>query len=149
MFNRILVALDGSDHAQHALSVATNIAVKYEAHIQLLTVVHPNTFITSPYPPTSATIQLMEHALEAQRRYQQTLISSALDELHRQHPQLECSLGIKVGRPADVIVQTAIEDQVDLIVVGSRGLGGIKQLFLGSVSDRVADEAPCPVLIVK
>jgi nucleotide-binding universal stress UspA family protein len=50
---------------------------------------------------------------------------------------------------ADVSVQTTIEDHVDLIVMGSRGLGGIKQLFLGSVSDRVADEAHCPGLIVK
>ena len=141
MFNRILVALDGSDHAQHALSVAIDIALKYGAHIQLLSVVHPNTFMTSPYPPTSATIQLMEHALEAQRQHQQTLLSSALDELHRQHPQLECSLVIKEGRPADVIVQTVIDDHVDLIVLGSRGLGGIKQLFLGSVSDRVAELA--------
>ena len=58
-------------------------------------------------------------------------------------------MAIKDGRPADVIVQTAIDDHVDLIVLGSRGLGGIKQLFLGSVSDRVADEARCPVLIVK
>ena len=149
MFNRILVAIDGSNHAQHALSVAINLAVKYAAHIQLLTVVHQTTFISSPYPPTSSTIQVMEHAMEAQRQYQQTLLSTALDELHRQHPQIECSVAIKEGRPADVIVQTAIDDHVDLIVLGSRGLGGIRQLFLGSVSDRVADEAPCPVLIVK
>ena len=149
MFTRILVALDGSDHAQHALSVAINIATKYEAHVQLLSVVHPNTFMSSPYPPTSATIQLLEQALMAQRQHQQTILSSAFDEMCQHHPQLECSMAIKDGRPADVIVQTAIDDHVDLIVLGSRGLGGIKQLFLGSVSDRVADEARCPVLIVK
>ena len=53
------------------------------------------------------------------------------------------------GRPADKIVETAKLESCDLIVIGSRGLGGIKEFFLGSVSDRVADEAPCPVLIVK
>jgi nucleotide-binding universal stress UspA family protein len=53
------------------------------------------------------------------------------------------------GRPADKIVETAKNGNFDLVVVGSRGLGGIKEFFLGSVSDRVADEAPCPVLIIK
>ncbi len=67
----------------------------------------------------------------------------------RQHSPIKLSKSLKEGRPADIIVQTAIDNQVDLIVMGSRGLGGVKQLFLGSVSDRVADEAPCPVLIVK
>ena len=53
------------------------------------------------------------------------------------------------GRPADKIVELAKEEGFDLIVLGSRGLGNIKEFFLGGVSDRVADEAPCPVLIVK
>ncbi len=53
------------------------------------------------------------------------------------------------GKPADKIVEAAKEGNVDIVVMGSRGRGGIKQLFLVSVSDRVADEASCPVLIVK
>jgi len=53
------------------------------------------------------------------------------------------------GRPSDEIVETAKEGNFDIVVMGSRGLGGIKEFFLGSVSDRVADEAACPVLIVK
>ena len=48
-----------------------------------------------------------------------------------------------------ITIAEAFDAHVDLIVMGSRGLGGVTQLFLGSVSDRVADEAPCPVLIVK
>ena len=53
------------------------------------------------------------------------------------------------GRPADKIVEAAKEGSFNLIVIGSRGLGGIKEFFLGRASDRVVDEAPCPVLIVK
>lgn len=53
------------------------------------------------------------------------------------------------GRPSERIVEVAKEGKFDVIVMGSRGLGGIKGFFLGSVSDRVADEAACPVLIVK
>jgi nucleotide-binding universal stress UspA family protein len=44
---------------------------------------------------------------------------------------------------------SAREGDCDIIVIGSRGLGGIKEFLLGSTSHRVADEAPCPVLIVK
>jgi nucleotide-binding universal stress UspA family protein len=53
------------------------------------------------------------------------------------------------GRPSDRIIETAKTEDFDLVVMGSRGLGGIKEFLLGSVSDRVADEVPCPVLIVK
>ena len=53
------------------------------------------------------------------------------------------------GRPADRIIDITNKANIDFIVIGSRGLGGVKQIVLGSVSDRVADEAPCPVLIVK
>ncbi len=149
MIQRILVALDGSAHAQHALNYAITIAAKFDAQVQLLSVFHPLTFPYSPYPPTSATTQLMQRALDAQRQHQQEILSQALADARQQHSQIKLSKSLKEGRPADVIVQTAIDNQVDLIVMGSRGLGGVKQLFLGSVSDRVADEAPCPVLIVK
>ena len=64
-------------------------------------------------------------------------------------PNLKVSTKILEGRPADKIVETAKDDKTDLIVMGSRGIGGIREFFLGSVSDRVADEATCPVLIVK
>jgi nucleotide-binding universal stress UspA family protein len=149
MIHRILVALDGSEHAQHALTYALNIAAKYAAHIHLLSVFHPVAFPYSPYPPTGTTVQLMQQALDAQRQHQHDILSHALKGAQLQYPELEFSTSLKEGRPADMIVQTAVDVQVDLIVIGSRGLGGVKQLFLGSVSDRVADEAHCPVLIVK
>jgi nucleotide-binding universal stress UspA family protein len=91
----------------------------------------------------------MQQALNAQRQHQNKILSQAFADAHRLHSQIKLSKSLKEGRPADIIVQTAVDDQVDLIVMGSRGLGGVKQLFLGSVSDRVADEASCPVLIVK
>jgi nucleotide-binding universal stress UspA family protein len=53
------------------------------------------------------------------------------------------------GRAADKIVEAVNEDGFGLIVIGSQGLGGTKEFFLGIASDRVADEAECPVLIVK
>jgi nucleotide-binding universal stress UspA family protein len=54
-----------------------------------------------------------------------------------------------VGVPADQVVAAASEGEVDLVVIGARGLGAIKRLFLGSVSERVLHRVGCPVLVVK
>ena len=53
------------------------------------------------------------------------------------------------GRPADGIVDAAVRDGADLIVLGSRGLGAVEGALLGSVSEAVSDRAPCPVLIAR
>ena len=54
----------------------------------------------------------------------------------------------EVGDPAGVILAMCVEPGFDLVVLGRRGAGLVERLMMGSVSDRVAHEAPCPVLIV-
>ena len=56
---------------------------------------------------------------------------------------------LKEGKPANEIINYSKKEHIDLIVVGSRGLGNISKLFLGSVSNRLANHAKCSVLIVK
>jgi nucleotide-binding universal stress UspA family protein len=53
------------------------------------------------------------------------------------------------GDPAARIIEIAEERKVDLIIMGSRGLSGIRRLFTGSISDKVANQAACPVMIVR
>ena len=65
------------------------------------------------------------------------------------NPNLKVTTKIHIGRPAEKIVETCIDDGFDLIVIGGEGLGGIKERILGSVSDKVAHTAPCPVTIIK
>jgi nucleotide-binding universal stress UspA family protein len=77
------------------------------------------------------------------------MLSKALERAKGLKPSLKISTELREGRPADQIVMAAEEGGFDLIVLGHRGLGKVKEFFLGSVSDRVADEARCPVLIVK
>jgi len=62
---------------------------------------------------------------------------------------LEVNTILKKGHPAEVICQVAEEGQFDFVAMGSRGLGGIKELLLGSVSNRVVHCAKCSVLIVR
>lgn len=77
------------------------------------------------------------------------MLSDTVERAKNARPKLKISSKLLEGRPSDRIIEAAKEGNFDLIVMGSRGLGGIKRFFLGSVSDRVADEAECPVLIVK
>jgi nucleotide-binding universal stress UspA family protein len=62
---------------------------------------------------------------------------------------VELDTHTREGDPAEVIIEVANEQQADLIVVGSRGLTGIKRFRLGSVSNKVSHHAPCSVMIVR
>jgi nucleotide-binding universal stress UspA family protein len=147
MFQTILVALDGSDHANHALSVALDLADKYAAKLVLLTVYQPPYFPV--VEPSFELAKAREAFLQTQRTHSQRLLTEASQRVHQSHPDLKVTTSLVEGRPADEIIETAQQESIDLIVMGSRGVGGIRQLVLGSVSDRVADGAPCPVLIVR
>ena len=149
MISKILVALDGSEHANHALTYALDLAEKYSASITLLSVVHHVYIPSTGDSMNFVTPQVIQDCMKAETRDKEKMLSQTLEKIKKGKPTLAVTTRLKEGRPADKIIETAKEEDVDIIVMGSRGLGGITQLFLGSVSDRVADEAPCPVLIVK
>ena len=148
MFKKILVALDGSKLADRALDFALDLAGKYSAEIVLISVFDaPSVSLVAPgivFAPTS-TVKYLEEL----RAFHEKVLSEALKKVKKLEAGLKVSKKLVQGRAAEKIVETAEEGAFDLIVIGSRGLGGIKGFVLGSISDRVADEAPCPVLIVK
>lgn len=152
MIKKILVALDGSKPADKALDFALDLGEKYSANIVLLSVVplvivplgtYPTAGV-SPIPPVA-----MDTYSKELRVSHEKVLSEALKKAKKIKPNLKVSTKLVEGRPSDKIIETAKEENFDIIVVGSRGLGGIKKLFLGSISDRVANEAACPVLIVE
>jgi nucleotide-binding universal stress UspA family protein len=150
MINKILVPVDGSEHSDRALNFALDLAEKYSAKITLLNVAQPVVttgpmLVTQPMM-TPETIPMYVKGIEdAHKR----LLAEAVKKAKEAKPELSISKMLIDGRPADMIVEIAQKENFDLIVMGSRGTGGIKKFFLGSVSDRVADEASCPVLLVK
>jgi nucleotide-binding universal stress UspA family protein len=147
LFKKILVTLDGSKSADRALDFALDLATKYSAEVVLISVFDaPSVSLLAPgivFAPTSTA-----KYLEELRSFHEKVLSEALKKAKRL-AGLKVSKKLLQGRAVDKIVETAKEGGFDLIVIGSRGLGGIKGFVLGSISDRVADEAPCPVLIVK
>jgi nucleotide-binding universal stress UspA family protein len=148
LFKKILVALDGSEHADHALECALDLAEKYAASVLSVSVFHPEP-LSLDLEPNFTLPQTTEQFLISIKAYHEKVLSESLKRVTKLKPKLNISTKLMKGRPADEIVEEAREGNFDLIVMGSRGVGGISQLLLGSVSDRVADHAPCPVLIVR
>ncbi len=83
------------------------------------------------------------------RKSIEDLLKRAGDELRRDHEGLKVKTMLKEGHPAINIVETAMDEGVDLIVVGNRGTGGILSWMLGSTSRSVAEACTVPVLVVK
>lgn len=138
--SRILVAYDGSDLGRKALHTAARIAGQdpgIELHI--VHVLEPMTI-----PAYSAGIVDL---WERRRENAELMVSEAKELL--QPTANPVTTHVMNGTPGECIVRAARELTCDLIVMGSRGLTGIKELFLGSVSHYVAQRAHCPVLIVK
>lgn len=143
MFHRILVAIDGSEHAQRALAEAIDLAKCANSRLTVMTVaMKPSTLLVGgPIVPPLDFVGLDE-AIEAEH-------SRFLDDAIDQVPQdisVERVLGH--GSPARTILERAQEGGHDLIVLGSRGLGGVGAMVLGSVTHKVLHDSRVPVLVV-
>ena len=140
-FRCILVGYDGSDCSKKALELAATVAGEEpKSDINIAMVVPP---FVAYYPA----IANAEH-VEAERKEQAAkLLKEAEEQLKPIGSLKEAKL--LLGNPSKELVRYAEENGCDLIVVGSRGLSGIKEFYLGSTSHNVAQKAKVPVLIVK
>ena len=136
MFKNILISFDGSKYAEKALLYAVNIAKKYGAKT---TVVH--VAINKVYPLAETAV-----VINTEKEGQEILKNS---ETQAKALGITAEYALLTGNPADEILKYAANKNIDLIVMGSRGLSDIRAFFLGSVSKRVSQRAVCPVLIVK
>ncbi len=139
MFRKILLAYDGSEHAQRALDCTRDLARKYGAQVILVHAFHP-----IPHEWGTPLRQQAEvHAIGAAEKIIQEAQAKLADESFAVITEL------LEGPPAEAILRVAETRGCDLIVVGSRGLGELKATLLGSVSDKVLHHSVVPVLVVK
>ena len=146
MIKKILVALDGSKAATHALNFALELTEMTSGELELLTVVPP-VFLPSYSIYVLKSDAIADCAKELETSFRGVL-SKAQIEVKKKKPELKVSTKFEKGEPDEKIVEIAKVGNFDIIVMGSRGLGG-RSSTLGSVSSRVIDKAHCPVLIVK
>lgn len=146
MFKRILVPVDGSVKALEALDKAVELQKLTHAEILLLCVFkHHSLFEASLSMVRPGDLQIPDDAL---REYAREVVDFARE--HAVNEGAEKLRGfVKGGRPSRVIIRFAREKDADLIVMGSRGTSGdVDGILMGSVSQRVAGHAHCPVLVV-
>jgi nucleotide-binding universal stress UspA family protein len=173
---RILVALDGSDHSEKALDLAADIAAKYGAELLLLHVM-PDRPLTDAErhmaeveyldellsgldaagiggggDPRQRAQRVLRHYSDVAHRFREAvadrLISRARARIQDKGVRSLQTL-IEDGDPANTILRRAKDRHVDMIFLGSRGLGDAKGLLMGSVSHKVAHLAECSCVSVK
>lgn len=145
MFKRILVPVDGSEGALKALRVAVEMQKLTKAELVLLTVFRHHSLLEAsmsmvrPTEPENLDDVLRGYAREVAEEAKKFALENGADK-----PRAF----VKPGQPARTIVRFAKEHEVDLIVLGSRGLGDLEGYLLGSVSHKVTSLATCPVMVV-
>ncbi|NWF64789.1 MAG: universal stress protein [Chloroflexi bacterium] len=140
MFERILLAVDGSEHALHATRKAA----------ELTRCMKPKEFrIIVAYDPIPLYLgePNMQIAITNRKGEAEEVLKMAVKEVG----DLPCEVHTEIieGDPASAIIEVATVRNSEVIVMGSRGLGRLAGLLLGSTSQKVVSHAPCPVLIVR
>jgi nucleotide-binding universal stress UspA family protein len=139
MFNKILIAYDGSDHAKKAAKIAGELANKMQADLWVVIAYDPlPSYLGKPN---------IQNAINARMVKAEAEMDQAIREIGKIHGKL--TREIIEGPAAEAILNVAATRGIDLIVMGTRGHSRIEGLLIGSHSQKVASHAHCPVLVVR
>ena len=142
MVTHILVPYDGSDSANRALEFALELAKLYKAKVTIITCISIHAHVD---PVLSVAFLETIKLQKEETKKNLSKLEPKLKELGIPF-QTEVLEAISI---TDVLVSYAESHNIDLVIMGSRGLGGFKKLLLGSVASGVTEHSKCPVLIVK
>ena len=144
MFRNILVAIDGSAHAERALAEAADLAQRSNATLTVMTSVpDPSSWLLSG-AAYSGGVDFENLARESEQEYVK-LLDDAVEGLPA---DLSVTKLLARGRPGHAILDRLHSGDHDLVVMGSRGRGEVRAVLLGSVSHQVLNASPAAVLIV-
>ena len=143
---KILVPIDGSPVSQKAAEKAIELAERYNSKLVFIYVVDTRGIYTYDvggiisvpfnYP------KITEELIQVKTKFLDIFVSSLeVDDKNVEKIVLH-------GEPSDKILNYAKKEKLDLIVMGRRGFSAVKRFFVGSVTQRVISDAPCPVLII-
>jgi nucleotide-binding universal stress UspA family protein len=136
-FDTIVIATDGSESVRRAVSVALDLADRFDADVHALYVVDEGEVAASP-----------EQVREEMRAALDDSGQDALDEVVSATDR-PVTTAVREGRPATVIREYAVDHDADMVAMGTRGRHGENRFLIGSVAERVVRTCPVPVLTVR
>ena len=140
---KVLVPIDFSDYSKSSLRYAVNFAKRFNAEIYLIYVVEPVI-----YPPDFSMGQIAIPSVNAEwdERAREELNKLAKTEI----PEgVNVKTILKNGKPFLEIIDTATEEDIDLIIIATHGHSGVEHILFGSTAEKVVRKAPCPVLTLR
>jgi nucleotide-binding universal stress UspA family protein len=143
----ILLATDGSKEAELAARTAVDIAATTNSELHMVTVARHEHAHVYDLPEEPADVQ--KSLYEAIERKARELLDEQVKKIEQSGGTIPQEVHLLRGHPDREIVHLAEEIGAGLIVIGSRGQGGVRRALMGSVSDSVVRQARCPVLIVR
>jgi len=145
VIKRIVVGTDGSNHAQHAVQFAADLAAQLRAEVTLVCAI-------PPYPALAAAAAGTVGYLPPEQLEEDRAVLRARVEGEYAKPLTTAGViwrcRIEDGVPPEVVANVAREISADFVVVGTRSLHAVGELFLGSTSHALTHHSPIPVLVV-
>ncbi len=145
--NRILLAVDGSEHTEKVIEKGLLVAEGLNAEVTVVTVV--GEYVFSPRVSMQFSEDNWDKVNRQLREEAEEVVKKAAEPFRDKGLTVKTKTVVGHQAPADAICELAREGKFDLIVIGSRGLRGIQEMFLGSVSNKVAHMGCTSVLIAK
>ena len=142
MFDNIVVATDGSDSVRRAVSVAVDVAARFDAEVHAVYVVDAGEVESSP----DRVREDLRDALDDEGRDALDRVANAARD---RDGDLDVTIEVREGRPASEIDAYARSVDADLVAMGTRGRHGENRFLIGSVAERVVRTCPVPVLTVR
>lgn len=136
----VVVGIDGSDHSHRALDTACDVAAREHRSLHVL-------HCYEPYPAAMGPVLPSRDVTTTLRGIAESVVQEARERVAERHPTLTVSTSLSTHDAREKL--SAVSHQASLLVVGSRGRGGMRSLLLGSTSLWVAHHSACPVLVVR
>ncbi len=141
---KILLATDGSEEAELALRTAADLAKSTSSELHVAYVFPED--VGMPY--TTRPVEVLQQELGEAMKQAQGFLDRQAERIEAEGADV-AETYLRRGRPDREVVLLSEELEIGLIVMGSRGFGGVRRALMGSVSDYVARHAHCPVMIVR
>lgn len=143
MIKKILVPIDFSDYSKKALQYTVQFCKSMQAEIILVYVIEPMIY---PADLSMGQMVIPQNELNLDQKAKSELEELAKSEIG---DLLKYQILIKMGKPFMEIIETASEQDADLIIISTHGHTGVEHLLFGSTAEKVVRKAPCPVLTIR